>query len=109
MLSASKSRKGCIVITNQQPADLENMIDRVVILKNQAIVFNQPTNSILKKILFKTSQEKEIGENTIYSDKTKVGYCQMSKNMNEEEGTLNLEVLFNAIQDDSEKINIHFL
>lgn len=104
MVSSVINENNCILISTHQVIDLENMIDHIIIMDNHEIIFNKATTNILEKLQFRTSVEKEITESTIYSEETESGYSQIMENETGIVSKLDIELLFNAIINSSDKI-----
>lgn len=104
MASSVINENNCILISTHQVFDLENITDSIIIMDEHEIVFNEMTTNILKKLQFKTSVEKEITKSTIYSEETGKGFGQILENENGTESKLDIELLFNAIMTNREKI-----
>jgi len=97
MISSAIDSKSCIVISTHQVLDLEDMVDNVIILDGHDIIFNEKTESIANKLLFKTVENHEHGKEIIYSEETSNGYHQITENKLGEKSKIDLELLFNAV------------
>lgn len=93
----------CIIISTHQVRDLATMIDHAVIVDKGQIVFNQSLDSISQKLFFGHVPENQ-SQNAIYSEETLTGHNVILKGENKE-SNVDLEILFNAVIEDSEKIN----
>lgn len=104
LMTSAVEEKSCIVISTHQVLDLEEIIDNVIIMDNHDIVFNQLTESINDKLLFKTAEVKENDKDVIYSEKTTDGHHQVLENKSGEKSKIDLELLFNAVLSDHHRI-----
>jgi ABC-2 type transport system ATP-binding protein len=93
------------IISTHQVRDMENLIDPIIILDEGKIIFNQHYEHISEKLSISKQTEKPDDENIIYTEHTLGGYTIVRKNNDHEETRINLEVLFNAIIGNKEKIN----
>ena len=104
LMASAIEEKSCIVISTHQVLDLEDIVDNVIILDNHEIVFNQSTENINNKLIFKTTDNKENNQDVIYSEKTTDGYHQVVENITGEKSKIDLELLFNAVVTDHHRI-----
>jgi ABC-2 type transport system ATP-binding protein len=61
------------------------------------IVFNQTIENIAAKLIFKVSDRKEQDDSVIYSEDTLRGLYQVCENRTSTESKVDIELLFNAI------------
>ena len=104
MISAAMNEKTCIVISTHQVSDLDDLIDQLIIMDQHEIVFKESIQTITSKLLFKTSEKKDLDQLTLYSEQTPSGYNQVRVNVLGEENKLDIELLFNAILSDKQNI-----
>jgi len=94
MASAFDENK-CILISTHQVRDLESLIDPIIILDQNQVLLNNTVEEISQKLLFTYSTTKP--EDALYSEQTVLGYTSVLENKYNEESTLNIEALFNAV------------
>ena len=82
-----------VVISTHQVADVESLLDNIVILDNQGVVLNATTADICRRLKFGKVEE---GDSVIYTERTIAGDMAVSLNEMAEDGQLNIELLFNA-------------
>ena len=82
-----------VVISTHQVADLESLLDNIVILDGQGVVLNATTADICSLLKFGKTEE---GDSVIYTERTIAGDVAVSLNETEEDSQLNIELLFNA-------------
>ena len=82
-----------VVISTHQVADVESVLDNIVILDGQGVVLNATTADICSKLKFGKVEE---GDSVIYTERTIAGDMAVSLNEMAEDGQLNIELLFNA-------------
>lgn len=94
IVSALVTDDRCVIISTHQVRDLENLIDSVVILEDSKIVINTSIDNISKRLLFKKMND---GEKSIYEESNMMGSWGVVENTNNEEnGKVDVELLFNA-------------
>ena len=82
-----------VVISTHQVADVESLLDNIVILDGQGVVLNATTADICRRLKFGKAEE---GDSVIYTERTIAGDVAVSLNETEEDSQLNIELLFNA-------------
>ncbi len=92
------------IISTHQVRDMENLIDPVIILDQGQIVFFQDYEQITKKLTFSRNMGPYTGEDVVYSESSFGGYTIVKENTGNQETNLNLEILFNAVISNKEKI-----
>lgn len=83
-----------IIISTHQVRDLESLIDSVLILDNKGFLMNCNLNEISSKLSFGLVKPDE---KILYSETTPIGTMGVSENLNGEETSVSLELLFNAV------------
>lgn len=107
VMAATNNEDRCTVISTHQVRDLESMIDKVTVLHKGSIIFDQTLESISDSLSFQRTDE--LTDNAIYSEEVLGGYQIISKNLqNREEQPIDLEMLFNATIESTEKLNRAF-
>ncbi|MEO8406063.1 MAG: ATP-binding cassette domain-containing protein [Chitinophagaceae bacterium] len=96
MVSALDDQK-CIVISTHQVKDLENLIDRITIIDEGKILFDQNVDDISRKLSFRVSFDSEEVKKALYSESSLRGSAIVTANTDGEEGKLDLELLYKAI------------
>ena len=82
-----------VVISTHQVADVESLLDNIVILDGQGVVLNATTADICRRLKFGKAEESD---GVIYTERTIAGDVAVSLNETEEDSQLNIELLFNA-------------
>lgn len=98
----------CIVISTHQVKDLENLIDRITIIDEGQILFDQTIESITHKLLFKISFDGEEVQEALYNESSLKGNAIITRNISGEESRLDLEMLYKAIIINRAKIQSAF-
>ena len=106
IMSKSKFRKviagavndqKCIVISTHQVKDLESLIDRITIIDEGQILFDQTIEAINKQIQFKISFDQDEVRQALYKEPSLQGNAIVSANPGEEDTKLDLELLYKAV------------
>ena len=95
ILSRRFEERNTIIISTHQVRDVENLIDPIVILSNNAVLLNAPVDRITEKLLFEYGGEQR--PYALYSEMQPGGYLNVLPNTSGEESKLNIEALFNAV------------
>ena len=102
------NEENCMIISTHQVRDLDNLIDSVTIMDNHKITFNQTLGAIEEKLLFKVSDRNNPDQQAIYSEDTLRGLYQICKNTTGESSKVDIELLFNAIVCERDKVYSQF-
>ena len=86
-----------IFISTHQIRDLDNLIDRVIIVDEGELLLNASVGDITEKLCFKTVSELNEPQTILYSEESLKGFSVVMRNIHAEETKVNLEHLFNAI------------
>ncbi|MFT4019271.1 MAG: ABC transporter ATP-binding protein [Agriterribacter sp.] len=108
VIAGALDEKKCIIISTHQVKDLENLIDRITIIDEGKILFDQTIEQITQKLQFKISFDKEEIQQALYNEDSLKGNAIISKNVNGEDTRLDLEMLYKAIIIDRTKIQSAF-
>jgi ABC-2 type transport system ATP-binding protein len=85
-----------IFISTHHIRDLDNLIDKVVIVDNGELLLNTSLENIGEKLCFKTVRETNGIPGILYSEESLTGITIVAENNGNEESKVNLELLFNA-------------
>ncbi|EOR94680.1 ABC transporter, ATP-binding protein [Arcticibacter svalbardensis MN12-7] len=102
IMASALTEDRCIIISTHQVRDLDNLIDTVIMLNENSIALNASVEEITQKLCFK--RVKELDETVIYSEPSISGYQAIFSNSNEQESKLDIELLFNALLNESGKL-----
>jgi len=97
LISSVFNEDRMIFISTHQIRDLDNLIDRVIIVDNGDLLLNASITDIAEKLCFKTVNELSDRNNILYSEDSLKGYAVVAENTDREESKVNLEHLFNAV------------
>jgi ABC-2 type transport system ATP-binding protein len=94
-----------VVISTHQVADVESLLDNIVILDTKGVALNATTTEICQRLKFGKAEE---GDKVIYSESTISGDMAVICNERGEESQLNIELLFNAASANRDAIRAIF-
>lgn len=97
IITACTSEHKCIIISTHQVKDLESLIDRVTILDDGGIIFDQTLDSIHQKLLFTISQTAEQLEHALYHEPLLHGYAAVVPNSGNNDSKADLELLYKTV------------
>ncbi|HMH24369.1 MAG TPA: ABC transporter ATP-binding protein [Puia sp.] len=98
----------CILISTHQVKDLENLIDRVTVIDEGKILFDQSMEAIAASLHFKLSSDPAETARALYHESSFAGNAVILPNIYGEESQPDLEMLYKAIVTDGPAINAVF-
>lgn len=105
VIAAAVSEEKCIVISTHQVRDLDNLIDNIVIIDNHKIIFRQDVDAVNDKLSFKTVSNLDDAGGIVYANTSLRGHTVITENTNKEQSRIDMEMLFNAVLEQPEKIS----
>lgn len=105
IVAAAATEERCFIISTHQVKDVENLIDPIIILDQGEIIFHQTFENVSKRLAFAVQQELVEDEQVVYAQSVLGGYSVVTENRTGEEGSIDLEILFNSITSGTDKIN----
>lgn len=97
VLISSINKEQTVVITAQEPKDIETIIDEVVILDKGEIIFQKDVAKITKKLAFKIIPTLMDSDAILYSEKYADEFKAIFKANTVNETKIDLELLLNAV------------
>jgi ABC-2 type transport system ATP-binding protein len=97
VMAGAVDANNCIVISTHQVKDLENLIDRVTIIDEGRILFDQTIDAISRTLLFRLSHDPHEAATAIYSESSFRGNALILPNSTGEDGAPDLEMLYKAV------------
>ena len=91
-----------LLISTHQVRDLENIIDPIIILDRQDVLLNAGIEEITEKLYFDYSNERR--DDALYSEMIPGGCIQVSINTEGADSKVNIEALFNTVNQHKELI-----
>lgn len=97
VMAGAVDESRCVIISTHQVKDLENLIDRITIIDEGKILFDQTIDAITRHLSFRISFDPEEVKQALFSESSLRGHSIITKNESEEESKLDLELLYKAI------------
>lgn len=94
----------CFIISTHQVKDLENLIDRVTVIDDGKILFDENVDDVSRKLTFRFAFDDAETATALYTESSLAGHVIVTPNVDGEESKLDLELLYKAIVTNSEKI-----
>ncbi|MFK8271450.1 ABC transporter ATP-binding protein [Capnocytophaga stomatis] len=98
----------CFIISTHQAKDLENLIDRVIILDEKNVLFNQSMREISQSLEFKATHNKNQREEAFYLEESFFGDMLVLPNNGSNESKIDLGLLYKAVISNPKKVNDWF-
>jgi ABC-2 type transport system ATP-binding protein len=108
VMAGALDEKKCIIISTHQVKDLENLIDRITIIDEGSILFDQNIEQIASKLSFRISHDPDETKHALYSEGSLKGSAIVTENMTGEESKIDLELLYKAIVTNRQKVQSVF-
>ncbi len=105
VMAGAVDESKCIVISTHQIKDLENLIDRVTIIDEGKILFDQTIDAIAERLLFRLSYDADEVARAIYSESSFRGNAIILPNIEGEDSRPDLEMLYKAVMLRGEQVN----
>lgn len=96
IIAGSIDEEQLVIISTHQVKDVENLIDNIVVLKDGMVVFNQTTQDISDLLDFKSARTVDM-DGVLYYEPAPGGYKLIQRQMNGNSSSIDVELLFNAI------------
>lgn len=97
ILAEALDDERCMIISTHQVKDLENLIDRVTVIDEGKILFDQNVEDITQKLSFRFAYDASDAAQAVYSESLLRGHVIVAANTDGEESKLDLELLYKAI------------
>jgi ABC-2 type transport system ATP-binding protein len=104
VLAEALDDERCIIISTHQVKDLENLIDRVTVLDEGKVLFDENIEEIAKRLSFRFASDKADLANALYFESSLAGNVIVGISEDGEESKLDLELLYKAIVTNRDKI-----
>jgi len=98
----------CIIISTHQVKDLENLIDRVTIIDDGKILFDQTVEDISRKLSFRLSFDDTETKEAFYSESSLRGNAIVTANDTGDDSKVDLELLYKAIVTNADRVKVAF-
>ena len=104
ILAQALDEERCIIISTHQVKDLENLIDRITVIDDGKILFDETIDDISKKLSFRFAIDQTEVAEALYAESSLAGNVIVTANTEGEESKIDLELLYKAIVTNSRKI-----
>lgn len=95
VLSMYVNDERSVIISTHQVADVDNLLDHIVVLDNNEVLFNDSLSAVSDKLMFVSVPAAP--ENALYVQQSFSGFNAIVPRDGENETNVNLEMFFNAI------------
>jgi ABC-2 type transport system ATP-binding protein len=92
----------CIILSTHQVRDVENLMDTIIILDENAVLLNNTIDEITQQLHFSYSSEKPV--DALFYEEHLQGYVAVSENKLSIDSKLNIEALFSAVINNKSRI-----
>ena len=93
-----------IVISTHQIRDIDKMLDSVMIMDESRVLLNESTVHICEKLCFKESDDRSLIDKALFAVPSLHGNSLLLLNEHNEDSDINIELLFNVILAQPQKI-----
>jgi len=93
-----------VIISTHQVRDLHSLIDAIIILDSGKIILNESAESITEKLAFEVIDDTENDTHILYEEDNIRGKLVVRENTSQKDTKLDIELLFNAVMLNKEKI-----
>jgi len=104
MVASALDENRCFIISTHQVRDLDNLIDNLIIMENHEIALNETIETITNRLLFCLQDAGKTNLPVLYSEDTLRGVYQVCENVNRDDSKLDIELLFNAVCTNKQRI-----
>jgi len=101
ILVSSVTDEQLVIISTHQVKDIDTIIDKIVVIDEGQLLYEEETENISQKLYFETVNSLTGIENVLYQESCPIGYRIMLPATAERESSIDLELLFNAIINNS--------
>lgn len=105
LIASVMNEERIIMISTHQTRDLENLIDKVIIVDNGHLLLYASLEQIAQKLFFETVIELPEGSKVLYAEKQLKGTSIVRENNTGEDSRINLEHLFYGVTTKPELAN----
>ncbi len=102
VLAGSLDQDQLVIISTHQVKDVENLIDRILMLKDGKFIMQKDLFDISSRLNFSTNSSAD-GEHVLYSEMVPGGYKVITPQTNSD-SPVDIELLFNAISNGTVKL-----
>ena len=108
VIASGMTDEKAVIISTHQVRDIDSLLDHVVIIDGTRVLLNEPVKTICEKLYFAEQGMNEPTDTALYVQPSVQGNSVIFPNAHNGETNLNLEVLFNAMLTEREKMQFLF-
>ena len=108
VIASGMTDEKAVIISTHQVRDIDSLLDHVVIIDGTRVLLNESVKTIGEKLYFVEQGMNESTDTALYVQPSVQGNSVIFPNTYNEETNLNLEVLFNAMLTEREKMQFLF-
>ena len=108
VIASGMSDDKAVIISTHQVRDIDSLLDHVLIMDGSKLLLNESVSTICEKLYFAEQGMNEPTEGALYVQPSVQGHSVILPNKYGEDSKLNLEVLFNAMLAERERIQQMF-
>ena len=108
VIASGMSDDKAVIISTHQVRDIDSLLDHVLIMDGSKLLLNQSVSSICEKLYFAEQGMNEPTEGALYVQPSVQGNSVILPNEYGEDSKMNLEVLFNAMLAERERMQQMF-
>ena len=108
VIASGMTDEKSVIISTHQVRDIDSLLDHVVIIDGTRVLLNASVKTICDKVYFAEQGMNEPTDTALYVQPSVQGNSVIFPNTYNEETNLNLEVLFNAMLTEREKMQFLF-
>lgn len=108
MIATNMSDDKAVIISTHQVRDIDSLLDHVVIIDEKQLLLNESVANICDTIYFAEQGANEPADEALYVQPSVLGNHVVLPNTCHEDSNMNLEVLFNAMLAEREKMQQMF-
>ena len=104
VIASGMSDDKAVIISTHQVRDIDSLLDHVLIMDGSKLLLNESVSTICEKLYFAEQGMNEPTEGALYVQPSVQGHSVILPNKYGEDSKLNLEVLFNAMLAERERM-----
>jgi len=108
VIASGMSDDKAVIISTHQVRDIDSLLDHVLIMDGSKLLLNESVSTICEKLYFAEQGMNEPTEGALYVQPSVQGHSVILPNKYGEDSKLNLEVLFNAMLAERERMQQMF-
>ena len=104
IMASVATEERIVIISTHQVRDLHSLIDAIIILDSGKIILNESADTITEKLSFEVLEYTENDTHILYEEDNVRGKVVVRENTHQKETKLDIELLFNAVMLNKDKI-----